>query len=317
MHPYGPPRKFFRPSGSRGGARLPSPGAAQDFTVDQDTPPSGFHQSRPYRLPPPHAGPLGGAPRYRFPPGPRPPFNPYPPAHYGYQHPWPPPGFGGPAPPPGRWGRGGYGHRGGRGSGWRGRGRGFRGRGGRYPYSKHGGDGSSDDIDAYYNKSMFEDPWKDFLPQGEQNEESAAAPPASSDSTTANQDGAATDDKHEQEMAPSTVIDTSAGKTDTGSRSENAPPSMESCQSISSGGCIDTENEADMKSQDSMLAGPGIQINNPSPSCVEDCQSTAAMGNAGDTGNCTKDVGDHLECVTNTDQESLQIEASTCTKVQD
>ena len=299
MHPYGPPRKFFRPSGSRGGPRLPSPGAAQDFTIDQDTPPSGFHQSQPYRLPPPPV-PLG-APRYRFPPGPRPPFNPYPPPHYGYNP--RPPRFG---PPPGHWGRGGYGHQGGRG-GWRGRGRGFRGRGGRYPYPRHGGDGgSSDDIDAYYNRSMFEDPWKDLLPPGEQSEETTA-PPTLSDSTTANQDD---DDNKKPEIVASTVnvlADTEATGTDS---SQN----LESANIHTSGGCIGTaENETDAQSQNSKLAGES----GSSPGCAQgERQSTVAIGDAEDTSTKAEDRTDHL-CVTNTDQESLQIEESTCTAVQD
>ena len=172
----------------------------------------------------------------------------------------------------------------------------------------------SDDIDAYYSRSMFEDPWKDLLPQGEQTEE-AAAPPTVSDNTTTTQDGAATDNNHEQEMAASTV-DASAGKTDTDNRSEISPPSMESCPSAdisTNGGCVGTGNEAGVQSQDSVLAG----VNDSTPRCIQEgCHSTVVMDNADDTSNKAEDSGDHL-CVTNTNQESLQIEESTSTEIQD
>ena len=157
---------------------------------------------------------------------------------------------------------------------------------------------------------MFEDPWKDLLPQGEQNEEAAVAAPSTlSDGTTTTQDDAA---NREQEMAAST-IDASAGKIDSDSHSEISPPVMESCLSAdigTSGGCIGTGNETGAQSEDSMLAG----VNESSSSCVqEDCHST---GNADNTSNKAEDSGDH-PCVTNTDQESLQIEESTSTEVQD
>ena len=307
MHPYGPPRKFFRTSGSRGGARIPNPGGAQDFTVDQDTPPGGFHQSQPYRLPPP---PVEGAPRYGFPPGPWPPFNPYPPPHYGY-HPRPP-GFGA---PPRHWGHGGYSHQG-RGGGWRGRGRGYRGRGGRYPYSKHGSDGgSSDDIDAYYSKSMFEDPWKDLLPQeGEQSQEEAT--PTSLNNTMPNQDGATTNNSQEQEMVASTV-DTSAVKTDTDNHSEISH-NVESSSSVdidTSNGCMGTGSETGALSHaHDVLAAR----TDGSSNCVqEDCHSTAVVDNGGGMGSSkTVESGDHM-CAASTDQEPSQIEGSTYTEVQD
>lgn len=284
MHPHGPPRKFFRPSGSRGGARIPNPGGTQDFTVDQDTPPGGFHQSQPYRLPPPPVG----APRYGFPPGPWPPFNPYPPPRYGY-HPRPP-GFGA---PPRHWGRGGYGYQG-RGGGWRGRGRGrgYRGRGGRYPYSKHGGDsGASDDIDAYYSKSMFEDPWKDLLPQeGEQSQEAPVPTSISLNSTTSNQDSTS----QGEEMAALTV-DTTSGTIDIDKHSDSSCNIMIENSSGVDIDSIGTGNEAGAPSDDSMLA----QTNDLPTNCIEDDCADTTVGS-----------GDHL-CVASTDQESSQIKEST------
>ena len=174
MHPSGPPRKFFRPSWSGSGPRLPSRGTQQDFTVDCDTPPGAFHQSSqsPYYPPPPMEG---VPPRFAHgPPGGHPMFSSYPPPHY------PMPPWYGYSPQP--WGHG-YGQqrwngRRGRGRGGYGGGRGFRGRGGRYPQSKWRNEGASaDNIDAYYSKTMFDDPWKDLLPQGDQNE--GTATPAS------------------------------------------------------------------------------------------------------------------------------------------
>jgi hypothetical protein len=170
---------------------------------------------------------------------------------------------------------------------------------------------------------MFEDPWKDLLPSGQQNEEAAAAPPTLSDSSTTNQDDAATDMNQKPDMVTSTV-DNSAGKTDTeatntGDHSEISP-NVESCVSAdgigTSGGCIGTTgNETDAQPQNSVLVGTSAS----STDCVrEDCQSTAAMGDAGDTSNkaTSEGSGDH-RCVTSTDQESLQIKESTCTEVQD
>lgn len=205
MHPSGPPRKFFRPSWSGSGPRLPNHGPQQDFTVDCDTPPGAFHQSSqsPYYPPPP----MGGVPpRFGYgPPGGRPMFNPYPPPHYGH---YPMPPWYGYSPRP--WGHQRWdGHRG-RGRGGY-RGGGFRGRGGRYPQSKWRNEGaSSDNINAYYNKTMFDDPWKDLLPQRDQNE--AVATPASIDGTQESDCATSnTDQKADASKLENTIEEQSVG----------------------------------------------------------------------------------------------------------
>ena len=126
-------------------------------------------------------------------------FIPYPPPYYGH---YPrPPGFGYSPQPRGR----GYGNQGW--DGWRGRGRGryggggYRARGGRYSQSKWQNEGaSSNDIDAYYSKTMFEDPWKELLPESPQSE-SGAAP-----STT--REGGSISSNIEQEIDASTLGET-------------------------------------------------------------------------------------------------------------
>lgn len=172
MHRSGPPRKLFR---SGGGPRFPHPNAQWDFTVDCDTPPGGFHQSlnsgQPYLPPPPVEGPPGAFVHGH--PGIRPQFNPYPPPHY--QHYSRPPGF---INAPQHWGQG-HSYQAGRG-GWRGRGRGrynsggFRGRGNRQSQSKWRNEDRNvqpaSGVDAYYSRTMFEDPWQDLLPDREQSE---------------------------------------------------------------------------------------------------------------------------------------------------
>ena len=160
---------------------------------------------------------------------------------------------------------------------------------------------------------MFEDPWKDLLPPGEQSEETTA-PPMLSDSTTANQDDAATDDNQKPEIVASTVnVLAETGATDTNSHSEISQ-NLESANIHTSGGCIGTaENETDAESQNSKFAG----VSGSSPGCApEERQSTVAIGDAEDTSTKAEDRRDHL-CGTNTDQESLQIEESACTAVQD
>ena len=127
-----------------------------------------------------------------------------------------------------------------------------------------------------------------------------------SDSTTANQDD---DDNKKPEIVASTVnvlADTEATDTD---GSQN----LESANIHTSGGCIGTaENETDAQSQNSKLAG----VSGSSSGCAqEERQSTVAI-DAEDATAKAEDRRDHL-CVTNTDQESLQIEESTCTAVQD
>ncbi len=145
---------------------------------------------------------------------------------------------------------------------------------------------------------MFEDPWKDLLPSGQQNEE-AAAPPTLSDSTTTNQGDDATEMNRKPDMVTSTV-DISIEKTDTEATNTDdhseISPNVESCISAdigTSGGCTGTAgNETDAQSQNSVLGGTSAS----STDCVhEDCQSTAAMGDTGDTSNkaTAEESGDH------------------------
>ena len=159
---------------------------------------------------------------------------------------------------------------------------------------------------------MFEDPWKDLLPEGEQNEE-AAAPTT----LLANQEGDATSNDREQEVAASSV-DASAGKTDTEAagmdgQSENSLPSTESCVSSAnvgtSGGCTGTGNEtgAHVQSQDN---GPGMSDSSPSY-VEEDSHGAAVMSNAEDTSDKAEDSERPPA------SSSSQIKDSTSTKVQD
>ena len=164
---------------------------------------------------------------------------------------------------------------------------------------------------------MFEDPWKDLLPPGEQSEETIA-PSTLSDITTTNQDDAATDDNQKQILAH--TVNTSAGKTDTGATNTDSHSEVSRSQesanigTSASGGCVSAaENETDAQSQDSMLAGTSGSSPNRAQ---EEYQSTVTIDDAENTSSRAEDSGDHL-CVTNTDQESLQIEESTCTVVQD
>ena len=169
MYHGGPPRKVFKPSGSRE-PRLSNPGSQQEFTAAHDVASGAFHQSSPGQayLPPPP--PLDGSHNAAgFPhPGARPIV------HFGPRIPPPVPHGWHPVPPMyaafpqqrGQ-GRGYYGHKG---RGWgRGGGGGPRGRGGRYYQPKRGRESnnpqSSSNIDSYYSMTMFEDPWKDLLPR--------------------------------------------------------------------------------------------------------------------------------------------------------
>lgn len=274
MHPSGPPRKFFRPSWSGSGPRLPSRGPQQDFTVDCDTPPGAFHQSSPspYYPPPPMEG---VPPRFGHgPPGGHPMFSPYPPPHY-RDYPMPPwYGYS-----PQQWGQG-YGrqrwdvHRG-RGRGGYGGGR-FRGRGGRYPQSKWRNEGaSSDNIDVYYSKTMFDDPWKDLLPQRDQNE--AIATPASIDSTLESDCATSnTDQKADASKLGNTIEEQSVGDVqpeedkllsvgDTCTKDEHDPqPHAE----LESSPLINTECDV-MKKDDADRNGTESEENLNSPNSTE------------------------------------------------
>ena len=161
---------------------------------------------------------------------------------------------------------------------------------------------------------MFEDPWKDLLPQGDKSEEIAT--PTSLDGTTSNQDGATTADSSlDQQTAASKVGSLEAGKDDIKAENHsvishgvesklNLSTDIDTSDGRSSGG---NGNGAPAQA---ILAG----TNGSPPNCVKnDCHSTIVADHA--DGNKTEDSGDHL-CVTSTDQESSQAGESTCTNLE-